>query len=163
GLRANVYGGSGNGVVLNATTKDFIVLAQGDTTSSKIEFNLKNITVYNASVGYEFPYVINSLFEYLHAVNCFTGFVLGKSNSVGCELSYVINSLFENLHAVNCFTGFVLGKPNSVGSMFNNFNNLYTRGCDYGIDVDSNEYFNNNTFNNGYIQGNIHAMSLKVT
>ena len=131
GLRANVYGGSGNGVVLNAITKDFIVLTQGSTASSNIEFNLKNITVYNASVGYEFP--------------------------------YVINSLFENLHAVDCLTGFVLGKPTSVGSMFNNFNNLYTRGCDYGVEVDSSEYFNNNTFNNGYIQGNIYAMSLKVT
>lgn len=131
GLRANIYGGLDNGVVLNAKTKDFIVLAQGTTNSSKIEFNLKNITVHNANVAFEFQ--------------------------------YVINSLFENLHAVDCVTGFVLGKPASVGSMFNNFNNLYTRGCDYGIEVDSKEYFNNNTFNNGYIQGNIHAMSLKVS
>lgn len=82
---------------------------------------------------------------------------------VGFEITYVINSVFSNIHAIGCDTGYILGKPSSVGSMFCVFNNLYTSGCRLGIVVDSNEYFNNNVFNNGYIQGSERAMLLKVS
>ena len=82
---------------------------------------------------------------------------------VGLELNYVINSKYENIYVKNSDIAYKLGDKNSVGSMFNEFNNLYTRGCRIGIESDSKEFFNNNVFNNGYIQGTDYAAKISVT
>ena len=82
---------------------------------------------------------------------------------VGLELNYVINSKYENIYVKNSDIAYKLGDKSSVGSMFNEFNNLYTRGCRIGIESDSNEFFNNNVFNNGYIQGTDYAAKISVT
>ena len=82
---------------------------------------------------------------------------------VGLELNYVINSKYENIYVKNSDIAYKLGDKNSVGSMFNVFNNLYTRGCRIGIESDSKEFFNNNVFNNGYIQGTDYAAKISVT
>src|SRR5690606_40913441 len=81
---------------------------------------------------------------------------------VGFEFNYVINSQFNNLYAEDCDTGFKLGSPTAVGSMFCEFNNFWTTRCRIGIMSQSKEYFNNNVFNNGYIQGDEKAMHLEV-
>lgn len=88
--------------------------------------------------------------------------ILVKDANVGMELNYVINSKFDNLYFDSCNTGLVLGNGTTVGSMFNQFNNLYMSNCEVGIESSSNSYFNNNLFNNGYIQGNKYAMKLAV-
>ena len=79
---------------------------------------------------------------------------------IGFEFNYVINSNFSNLYARRCDTGFKLGDPTAVGSMFNHFNNFYTADCRVGIYSHSKGYMNNNTFNNGFIQGDEYAMYL---
>lgn len=83
--------------------------------------------------------------------------------AVGFEIVYALNSKFERLYAVDCGTGFKIGDPAAVGCMFCEFNNLYTRNCDYGISLDSREYCNDNRFNNGFIDGNIRAFRANVT
>lgn len=89
--------------------------------------------------------------------------LLIKNADVGIELNYVVNSVYENLYFTDCNTGMVLGSGDTVGSMFNHFNNLYMDNCEVGIISNSNQYFNNNVFNNGFIQGNTCSMQLKVT
>ena len=89
--------------------------------------------------------------------------ILVRDALIGYELNYVVNSKFENLYAYACDTGFKLGDSGAVGSLFNEFNNLYTRDCRVGIESASSQYFNNNVFNNGYIQGSEYAMKLSVT
>lgn len=88
--------------------------------------------------------------------------ILVKNADVAFEINYAINSTFSNLSASECNTGFKLGDANSVGSMFCNFNNFYTNDCEYGIVIESNQYFNNNKFTNGFILGNKVAMKMKV-
>lgn len=88
--------------------------------------------------------------------------ILVRDALIGYEINYAVNSKFENLYAYSCDTGFKLGDSELVGSMFNEFNNLYTRECRIGIESVSDQYFNNNVFNNGYIQGEEYAMRLKV-
>ena len=82
---------------------------------------------------------------------------------VGLELNYVINSKYENIYVKNSDIAYKLGDKSSVGSMFNEFNNLYTSGCRIGIESDSKEFFNNNVFNNGFIQGTDYAAKISVT
>lgn len=88
--------------------------------------------------------------------------VLVTNAKVGYEIIYAINSKFERLYAVNCDVAFKLGDKKAVGSMFCEFNNLYTSNCRIGIESHSMNYFNNNRFNNGYIQGDDYAMKLQV-
>lgn len=89
--------------------------------------------------------------------------ILVRDALIGYELNYVVNSKFESLYAYSCDTGFKLGDSGAVGSLFNEFNNLYTRNCRVGIESVSSQHFNNNVFNNGYIQGNEYAMKLSVS
>ena len=120
-----------SGTVFKCATADFTAIKQGSTGAADIMFNITDVTVTGAAVGFEFI--------------------------------YVINSKFERLYAVGCSTGFKLGDPSAVGSMFNEFNNLYTRNCGVGVDANSSQYFNNNRFNNGFLQGTEYAMKMKVT
>lgn len=128
GCVSNIFNTAGS--IIRCKTKDFTAIKQGSTTTGDIMFNMSNVLVENALVGY--------------------------------DITYAINSKFENLYALNCDTGIKLGTLGSVGSMFNEFNNLYTRGCRIGIDSVSTNYFNNNVFNNGFIEGSEFAMRLEV-
>lgn len=119
------------GTVIKCLTADFTAIKQGSTKTADIMFNLQDLIVMDAAIGY--------------------------------EIVYAINSKYERLYAVNCGTGFKLGDPSAVGSMFCEFNNLYTQGCTIGIDSHSSQYFNNNRFNNGFIDGSEYAMKLAVT
>lgn len=104
------------------------------------------------SQGYESVRDIQFEYKYLIVENA----------DIGFEINYVINSEFNNLYAKNCNVGYKLGDLTSVGSMFNEFNNFYTRNCEIGIESESNEYFNNNVFNNGFIQGNEYSAKFHV-
>lgn len=119
------------GTVIKCLTPDFVAIKQGSTSAADIMFNLEDLIVTDAAVGF--------------------------------EIVYAINSKFERLYAVNCATGFKLGDPSAVGSMFCEFNNLYTQGCTIGVDAHSSQYFNNNRFNNGFLQGEEYAMKMAVT
>lgn len=88
--------------------------------------------------------------------------IIVKNADVAFEIIYAINSVFERLYAVDCNTGYNIGNSNAVGCMFCRFENLYTSGCDYGVIIDSNEYFNNNQFINGFIEGAEIALQMKV-
>lgn len=81
----------------------------------------------------------------------------------GFEIVYAVNSKFERLYAVECGTGFKIGDPAAVGCMFCEFNNLYTQGCQYGVILESNEFCNDNRFNNGFIDGIEKAFQMKVS
>ena len=128
GCAGNIY--SKRGSVLKCDTKTFTAVKQGEMSSDKIMFNIKDILVENADIGF--------------------------------EINYAINSKFERLYASGCNIGFKLGDKSAVGSMFCEFNNLYTDKCKVGIESHSMEYFNNNRFNNGFIQGEDYAMKLQV-
>lgn len=128
GETSNIFNEAGSVIVCSTNT--FTAIKQGSLASTDIQFNVSDILVKNANVGYEF--------------------------------NYVINSKFERLYAYNCDIGFKLGDSSAVGSMFCEFNNLYTKECRVGIESLNSKHFNNNRFNNGYIQGNDYAMSLKV-
>ena len=121
-----------------------------DDQGTIIECSNKGFTA--ISQGYESSRDLQFEYKYLIVENA----------NIGFEINYVINSKFENLYAKSCNIGYKLGDSESVGSMFNEFNNFYTRNCEVGIESESNEYFNNNVFNNGYIQGHDYAMSIGV-
>lgn len=131
----SLYGEVGNiyaqeGAVIECATKDFPAISQGSTSSADIMFEVKNLIVKNALVAFEIIYAVNSTFEKLYAVDCATGFYIGKATAVGC--------------------------------MFCDFKQLYTSGCVVGVDIKSKEYFNNNQFVNGFLQGESKALILSV-
>lgn len=132
----SLYGAPGNiyavgGTVIKPATKDFTAIRQGSTATADTMFNICDVIVSGASVGF--------------------------------EIVYALNSKFERLYAVDCGTGFKIGDPAAVGCMFCEFNNLYTRNCDYGVVLDSMEFCNDNRFNNGFIDANIKAFQMKVS
>lgn len=132
----SLYGEPGNiyaqaGTVIKAANKGFTAITQGSTAVENTMFNISDIVVSGAGVGF--------------------------------EIIYALNSKFERLYAVDCGTGFKIGNPSAVGCMFCEFNNLYTKGCDYGVVLDSNEYANDNRFNNGFIDGSTTAFKMKVS
>lgn len=129
GVPGNVF--NATGAVIECLTKDFKAIIQGNTKPEHIMFNIADITVKGAAVGF--------------------------------EILYAINSGFERLYAVDCNLGFQIGNNLTVGSMFCEFNNLYTSGCNVAIDVNSGEWFNNNRFNNGFLEGSEYAMKMAVT
>lgn len=98
GATGNIY--SGKGTVITCMTKDFTAIEQGSTSTNNIMFNIKDISVKNANVGFEFVYVINSHFTNLYATNCNTGIKIGRDGSVGCMFCD-----FTNLYTSNCEVG----------------------------------------------------------
>lgn len=86
-----------------------------------------------------------------------------KNAQTAFEIIYAINSTFEKLYAVDCTTGFRIGEITAVGCMFCEFKQLYTSGCIVGVDIKSKEYFNNNQFVNGFLQGESKALALLVS
>lgn len=114
------------GTVIECLTADFTAIKQGSTAAEDIMFNLQDLIVMNAAVGYEIVYAINSKFERLYAVNCETGFKLGASSAVGsmfCE--------FNNLYTDGC----TIGVDANSSQYFNNnrFNNGFIAGDQYAM------------------------------
>ena len=89
--------------------------------------------------------------------------IMVENALIGFEINYVINSVFSNLYVRLSDTGFKMGDVTAVGSMFNHFNNFYTVDCRIGIESHSKSYFNNNTFNNGFISGDEYAIKINVS
>ena len=114
------------GTVIKCLTKDFTAIKQGSTSSADIMFNLQDLIVMNADIGYEIVYAINSKYERLYAVNCVTGFKLGDPAAVGsmfCE--------FNNLYTDGC----TIGVDAHSSQYFNNnrFNNGFIAGEQYAM------------------------------
>ena len=85
-----------------------------------------------------------------------------KDADFAFEIVYAINSKFERLYALDCNTGFEIGDRSAVGCMFCEFNNFFAKGCNYGMEIFSSEYMNNNRFNNGYLEAMQVAMKMRV-
>lgn len=110
-----------SGTVIKCLTADFTAIKQGSTSAADIMFNLQDLIVMDAAIGFEIVYAINSKFERLYAVNCATGFKLGDPSSVGsmfCE--------FNNLYTQDC----KIGVDSHSAQYFNNnrFNNGFIAG-----------------------------------
>lgn len=117
---------SGNGTVLQCATNKFTAIQQGDTKQDCIMFNLSDLIVTGANVGYEIIYAVNSKFERLYAVDCGTGFKLGDPSAVGsmfCE--------FNNIYTQRC----TVGVNAHSAEYFNNnrFNNGYLSGTQHAM------------------------------
>lgn len=141
GVIGNIFKETGS--VIKCATNNFIAIKQGELTTDKIMFTLKNILVINANIGYEINYAINSKFENLYASNCDIGFKLGDKNAVGsmfCE--------FNNLYTSDCRVGI----ESYSKEYFNNnrFNNGFIAGEEYAmkLQVDGGYGAVDNVFNN---------------
>jgi hypothetical protein len=115
-----------SGTVIKCRTADFAAIKQGSTSANDIMFNLQDLIVMGAAVGFEIVYAINSKFERLYAVNCATGFKLGDPAAVGsmfCE--------FNNLYTDGC----TIGVDAHSSQYFNNnrFNNGFIAGDQYAM------------------------------
>ena len=114
------------GTVIKCLTANFTAIKQGSTSAGDIMFNLQDLIVMDASVGFEIVYAINSKYERLYAVNCGTGFKLGDPAAVGsmfCE--------FNNLYTQGC----TIGVDSHSSQYFNNnrFNNGFIAGEEYAM------------------------------
>ena len=115
-----------SGTVIKCLTADFTAIKQGSTSAADIMFNLQDLIVMDAKIGFEIVYAINSKFERLYAVNCATGFKLGDPAAVGsmfCE--------FNNLYTQGC----TIGVDAHSSQYFNNnrFNNGFIAGDQYAM------------------------------
>ena len=114
------------GTVIKCLTADFTAIKQGSTSEADIMYNLQDLIVMDAKIGFEIVYAINSKFERLYAVNCATGFKLGDPAAVGsmfCE--------FNNLYTQGC----TIGVDAHSSKYFNNnrFNNGFIAGDQYAM------------------------------
>lgn len=124
GAMGNIF--KRTGTVIKCLTADFTAIKQGSTSASDIMFNLQDLIVMDAAIGFEIVYAINSKFERLYAVNCATGFKLGDPSAVGsmfCE--------FNNLYTDGC----TIGVDSHSSQYFNNnrFNNGFIAGEEYAM------------------------------
>lgn len=144
----SLYGDPGNiyqtaGTVIKCLTADFTAIKQGSTSAADIMFNISDIMVSGAAVGFEIVYAINSKFERLYAANCATGFKIGDPAAVGCMFCE-----FNNLYTSNCEIGI---DSHSYQYMNNNrFNNGFLQGNQYAMKlrVDGGYGAVGNVFNN---------------
>ena len=132
-----------NGTVIKCLTPDFPAIKQGSTSVENIMFNLQDLIVMDADIGFEIVYAINSKFERLYAVNCGTGFKLGQPSAVGsmfCE--------FNNLYTQECN----IGVASHSSQYFNNnrFNNGFISGTEYAMTLEVTGGYGavGNVFNN---------------
>ena len=114
------------GTVIVCAKNDFIAIKQGSTKAADIMFNISDITVSGAEVGFEIVYAINSKYERLYAVNCGTGYKIGDPAAVGCMFCE-----FNNLYTQNCEIG--IESHSSTYMNNNRFNNGYIKGTDYAM------------------------------
>ena len=126
GEPGNIY--EGNGTVIDCLTADFTAIKQGSTAAADIMFNISDIVVNGAAVGFEIVYAINSKFERLYATNCATGYKIGTPQAVGCMFCE-----FNNLYTVKCA---VAVKVDSAQYFNNNrFNNGFLSGTDHAMEM----------------------------
>ena len=114
------------GTVIKCLTADFTAIKQGSTSAADIMFNIQDLIVMDAAVGFEIVYAINSKFERLYAVNCATGFKLGNPSAVGsmfCE--------FNNLYTQGCTIGVDAHSSQYMNN--NRFNNGFIEGEEYAM------------------------------
>lgn len=132
-----------SGTVIKCLTADFTAIKQGSTSTEDIMFNLQDLIVMDAKIGFEIVYAINSKFERLYAVNCATGFKLGDSSAVGSMLCE-----FNNLYTDGC----TIGVDSHSSQYFNNnrFNNGFIAGEEYAmkLSVTGGDGAVGNVFNN---------------
>lgn len=122
----SLYGEPGNiyakaGTVIKAATGDFVAITQGSTAVENTMFNISDIVVSNAAVGFEIIYALNSRFERLYAVECGTGYKIGSPAAVGCMFCE-----FNNLYTQGCTYGVILDSSEYANN--NRFNNGYIDG-----------------------------------
>lgn len=126
GEPGNIF--SGAGTVIYCLTADFTAIKQGSTAKADIMFNISDIVVDGAAVGFEIVYAINSKYERLYAMNCKTGFQIGNPNAVGCMFCE-----FNNLYTDKCE---VAVKVDSAQYFNNNrFNNGFLSGLDHAMEM----------------------------
>lgn len=141
GEAGNIF--SGEGTVIKCMSKDFTAIKQGSTSAADIMFNISDIMVEGAAIGFEIVYTINSKYERLYAVECGTGFKIGDPEAVGCMFCE-----FNNLYTQNCSIGV---DAHSKSYMNNNrFNNGFLHGTSYAMKlaVDGGYGAVGNVFNN---------------
>lgn len=147
GETGNIF--KSTGTIISCLTADFTAIKQGSTDTADIMFNIQDIIVTGADVGFEIVYAINSKFERLYAVNCETGFQLGKPAAVGsmfCE--------FNNLYTQGCKVGANVHSSQYFNN--NRFNNGFIYGEDYAMKmaVDGGYGAVGNVFNNVEFRSN---------
>lgn len=141
GEAGNIF--SGEGTVFRCMTKDFTAIRQGSTNTADVMFNISDIIVVGAAIGFEIVYAINSKYERLYAIDCGTGFKIGDPEAVGCMFCE-----FNNLYTQNCSIGV---DSHSKTYMNNNrFNNGFLHGNSYAMKlaVDGGYGAVGNVFNN---------------
>lgn len=131
------------GTVIKCLTPDFTAIKQGSNSVSDIMFNLQDLMVMDAAIGFEIVYAINSKFERLYAVNCGTGFKLGEPSAVGsmfCE--------FNNLYTQECNIGVAAHSSQYFNN--NRFNNGFLSGNEYAMTLEVTGGYGavGNVFNN---------------
>lgn len=122
----SLYGEQGNiyapaGTIIKPASSDFTAIRQGSTATTDTMFNICDVTVSGAGVGFEIVYALNSKFERLYAVDCTTGFKIGDPAAVGCMFCE-----FNNLYTQNCDYGVVLDSLEYCND--NRFNNGFIAG-----------------------------------
>lgn len=137
------------GTVIQCLTDNFTAIRQGSTSAGDIMFNISDITVSGAAVGFEIVYVINSKYERLYAVDCGTGYKIGDPAAVGCMFCE-----FNNLYTRNCVIGIDAHSKTYMNN--NRFNNGYIFGSDYSMKmaVDGGYGAVGNVFNNVEFRSN---------
>ena len=147
GEPGNIF--SGKGTILKCCTNDFTAIKQGSTNSADIMFNVSNIIVENAKIGFEFNYVINSEFKQLYAISCDIGFKLGDVGAVGSMFCK-----FNGLYTKECR----IGIESLSKQYFNNneFNNGFIYGEEYAMLLQVNGGYGavGNVFNNVEFRSN---------
>lgn len=132
-----------SGTIIKCATSGFTAIKQGSTAASDIMFNLSDLIVSGAAVGFEIVYAINSKFERLYAVDCATGFKLGNPAAVGsmfCE--------FNNLYTQGCTIGVAAHSSQYMNN--NRFNNGFITGEEYAMKLEVTGGYGaiGNVFNN---------------
>lgn len=172
GVDANLYNTTKRGAVFKAADSSVIGISQGSTSTEDIQFNVKNIVVKDAKIGFNFDYVINSRFERLYAINCDVGFKLGDPSKVGsmfCEFNHLWtqdtrigilsqskeffnNNIFNNGYITGTEKAMHLEVSGGYGAVNNVFNNVEFRSpMGRGITMSNctNTIFNHCYFENG--------------
>lgn len=124
GEPGNIFGEAGT--VIDCLTNDFTAIRQGSTSAADVMFNISDICVNGAAVGFEIVYAINSRFERLYANNCAVGFNIGKPDAVGCMFCE-----FNNLYTAGCAVAVEVNSSQYFNN--NRFNNGFLHGSDYAM------------------------------
>lgn len=144
----SLYGEPGNvfaaaGTVIVSADSSITAIKQGSTAVPDIMFNLSDICVKNARVGFEIVYAINSKFERLYSIGCETGFKIGDPSAVGCMFCE-----FNNLYTSGCDFGVRVESAEYFNN--NRFNNGFLQGMTTALSMHVSGGYGavGNSFNN---------------